>query len=305
MGWEPKSALFRLNFVFAQLVLFLLAVGIALGLWRAFFARRRPALDPRAGELQRHSAGTIAMHWLNAIGFILALASGAMILRWVDSWFDKATLYLLHYVGAALILIGFVAVGVNAKVYGGRHTRIIPRGADIRDAIVELIAYLGLVGDRGLLGFPFPRWPAPVRRRIERALGVPSGGAHAGGKYLPTEHTLSYPLWAIVGLALIATGVVKAVRYVYSVPGSFIEWMTTLHDWAAIATVFIFAAHVAAVVLVRTNWPLLRSMFTGRVPADYARERHARWYHEEVAEAEAASAREQVQPARLTSRNAP
>ena len=106
------------------------------------------------------------------------------------------------------------------------------------------------------------------------------------GKYLAAEEVLSYPLWALVGLAIVSTGILKAARYAYPLPLSVVKWLTIVHDWAAVGTVVMLFAHVGALVLVRTNWPLFGSMFTGKVREAYEKEHHGEWYEELVAEVE-------------------
>lgn len=279
--WAPQSTLFQLNFRWASITLLVTAAGIALGLFGgAFYRRRQRGIRPGSAEVERHSPGHRLSHWLNALGFLLAMGSGALlIVSWLPNPFALPLLYTLHYVGAAFILLGLGGTAVHALTTGvsSRH-RLLPDRETLRDAGIELLAYAGLVGDRGILGFPGLQWPAGWRRGMERAVGFQ--GFPAEGKYLATQRLLSYPLWVLVSLAVVATGLLKAVRYAYPLPGGVILWATRIHDWAFVGTIVMLFVHVAAVVLVRTNWPLLRSMFTGRVSLAYVQAVHGRWYQE-------------------------
>ena len=289
-GWSPQSALFQLNFRFASIALLCAAAGIALGLFgTALYRRRRPAIS--GGQVERHSPGHRLSHWLNAIGFILALITGALLyLQWLPNPFGLPLVYTLHYVGAAAILVGLGGTAVHALTTGAsRHHRLLPTAESLRRTGLHLIAYAGLVGDQGILGFPGLQWPAAWRRAVERAVGF--HGFPPEGKYLATQRVLSYPLWVLVSLAVVSTGLLKAVRYAYPLPAGVILWSTRLHDWAFYGVQVMLFVHVAAVVLLRTNWPLLRSMFTGKVPLAYVRAVHGRWYEELVREA---AAREQT-----------
>ena len=286
MEWTPGSDLFRLNFRFASILLLVAAAGIAFGLvGTALFRHRKPQLDVKAGQVRRHTAGHMLTHWVNAVGFLLATGTGAIMLKWVMLPVDKVLLYSLHYTGAGLILIGLVATAVNASAKGTSTVhRLIPRAAQVREAFLELLGYAGLVGDRGILGFRRLQWPASVRREIEQAVGF-TGFGHEG-KYLAAEEVLSYPFWALVGLAIVTTGLLKAARYAYPLAGGVVKWITIIHDWAAVGTVVMLCVHVGALVLVRTNWPLFASMFTGKVSLPYVKEVHGEWYRELIEQVE-------------------
>jgi len=279
--WAPQSTLFQLNFRWASITLLVSAAGIALGLFGgAFYRRRQAGLRPGSREVERHSVGHRVSHWLNAIGFLLAMGSGAVLtVSWLPNPFALPLLYTLHYVGAAAILLGLGGTAVHALTTGAsRRHRLLPDGETLRTAGLELLSYAGLVGDRGVLGFSGLQWPVSLRREIERAVGFQ--GFPAEGKYLATQRLLSYPLWVLVSLAVVATGLLKALRYAYPLPRTVVFWATRVHDWAFIGTIVMLFIHVAAVVLVRTNWPLLRSMFTGKVSLAYVQAVHGRWYQE-------------------------
>lgn len=169
-----------------------------------------------------------------------------------------------------------------------RRHRLLPDRETLRDAGIELLSYVGLVGDQGVLGFPGLQWPTAWRREVERAVGF--RGFPPEGKYLATQRLLSYPLWVLVSLVVVATGLLKAMRYAYPLPAAVVRWSTILHDWAFIATIVLLSIHVAAVTVVRSNWPLLRSMFTGTVSLEHVRAVHGRWYLELLREMEANTA---------------
>lgn len=284
--WQPMGELFALNFRFASITLLMVAAGIALGLLGiALFRIRGARLNAAAGSIRRHSAGHMLTHWLVGIGFLLGIYTGALLLDWLPFALGLRTTYLLHYIGSSAILLGLMATIVYALTRGttSKH-RLIPTWKQIGQVIVDLFAYAGLVGDRGILGFKGLQWPAAIRREVEKTLGFK--GFHREGKYLVTEKVLSYPLWALVSLAVVATGLLKAARYAYPMGGDVIKWSTIIHDWAAVASVIMLGVHVAAVALVRTNWPLMRSMFTGKISAAHIQAVHGEWYDELVAEAQ-------------------
>lgn len=286
--WQPNSDLFKLNFRFASLALLLTAAAIGIGLLAAVLFRiRKVRLNLKTGAVQRHSTGHVLMHWVNAGGFLLATFTGAVMLKWIPVTMEMGLLYTLHFIGAGAILMGFVSTAVHATTKGttSRH-RLIPTGHQIRETFIELLAYAGLVGDRGILGFRQVQLPTDLRRSVEKSVGFQGFGRT--GKYLAAEEVLSYPLWALVGLAIIGSGILKSIRYAYALPPAVVKWTTIIHDWAAVATLVMLAAHVGALVLVRTNWPLLASMFTSKVSVAHVKEVHGAWYDELVKEADKA-----------------
>jgi cytochrome b subunit of formate dehydrogenase len=101
------------------------------------------------------------------------------------------------------------------------------------------------------------------------------------GKYLATEKVISYTGWALLIGIVTLTGVLKALNYVYGMPGAVLQIASFLHDQATIFLLLFLALHVGALVLVPRNWPLLRSMFTTRVSRRYAADHLPNWEAQE------------------------
>jgi cytochrome b subunit of formate dehydrogenase len=262
-SFSPTSAIFAVSNLGVKILLAALVLGIAFGLLRSPFFRARP--EPTDATVQRHSVGTRWMHWLNALAFLLAIYTAAIFLRWIGNPLSLPTVYVLHYIAAAVILFTVGAVTMNALSYGttSRH-RLIPTAADLREFGAEFAGYLGLRGGQGFLGFfPTKRQQPPV----------PS----SGDKYLATERVASYPLWVLIVGVLVVTGLIKALRYIYPIPHSWLSVVTPVHDIAGYAAVVMLVFHAGAVLLIRTNWPLLRSMFSGREDMAYAQQHNAEW----------------------------
>ena len=97
------------------------------------------------------------------------------------------------------------------------------------------------------------------------------------GKYL-AEQRLVYAFFGGVILLLVGTGFLKAAKNLagFSLPPSILLTSTMLHNLATMLFLFTLGAHVFALLL-KVNRPLLPSMFTGRVGAEYARHRHPHW----------------------------
>ncbi len=63
------------------------------------------------------------MHWALAIGFILDVATAAWLLRWfgLQNTEDvRPTLYLLHVIGAALIVFAAASFATSSRCAAGR-----------------------------------------------------------------------------------------------------------------------------------------------------------------------------------------
>ncbi len=276
--------LFALNYTWAKWMLIAAGLGIALGMWRRLFLGPSRVYEAERGTLKRHAWPVAIAHWVNAVGFLLTLYSGASLIRLLPRSVAETTLYMLHYTGLTLMLLSLLAVITYQFVYGGHSFHVT--SADVRDALLELVAYTGLIGDGGILGFGALKWPASWRRRLEKKLGADR--QHRTGKYLPVEKVLSLLPWIIVVSFLVLTGLIKGLHYLIPMPAGLIQIATMIHDWCVYAGGLMLVFHVAALLVVRTNWPLLASMFTTRVSAHYAAERHPEWFKEAESLAKAA-----------------
>jgi hypothetical protein len=170
---------------------------------------------------------------------------------------------------------GFTVVAIAHHVayhLAGGGAGLIPRSlADFKNALAEAVSYTGVYrGMPGAFGIQLPRVVRQPFGRVLRALRIVPDPS---GKFTASEKVLSYPVWTILIGVVVVTGVVKAVHYVYALPGGLREAMTFVHDGATIFLIIFLAFHVGALVLVPRNWPLLKSMFTTRIKRSYV-ERH-------------------------------
>ena len=97
------------------------------------------------------------------------------------------------------------------------------------------------------------------------------------GKFL-AEQRLAYAYMAATVLLLILTGLVKVIKNLpgVSLPYAVLKWNTALHNIGTGLIILGIVAHLAAFLL-RPNRPLVKSIFTGTVDAEYARKRHPLW----------------------------
>lgn len=275
-GFPPQTTLFNDAVLLARTLPFFIALGIAFGVWRGKASLRHPAYSPNSQFVTRHDLGTVITHWVNAGGFILGLITGAIVLRWLQRPDEMRVIFLIHYIGAGLVVFAVSSHLAEHGVTGGRG--LIPRSLkEVREGLGEIAEYTGIFGPEGAaFGINLPKGLRQALAEIVVAFGIKP--PKRLGKYLSAEKSFSYVPWSIIIGVIVITGLVKAFRYLYPIPAPFVAQMSFLHDLFTGIAVVMFAIHLSAVLLVPRNWTLLKSMFTTRVPLDYVKTRHPIWY---------------------------
>jgi cytochrome b subunit of formate dehydrogenase len=266
------SDLYELNVIFARVVLFLAGGFMALALLQR---RLLHSVEVNtAASLGRHGVTEVVTHWLNAVGLILCLVTAVFLLNWIDNPLSLETAYALHFIGAGFS-VAAVAHFVAYQLVGGGYG-LVPRSkADVKNALGETVSYTGVY--RGRTGVFGVQLPLNVRRPLQSLLRRYNIAPEPAGKYLATEKVISYTGWAVLVGIVVVTGLLKALHYIYALPGWLRDALTFLHDGATIFFLIFLIIHVAALVLVPRNWGLLKSMFTTRVSRAYAREHLPVW----------------------------
>lgn len=215
----------------------------------------------------RHSPIELIEHWVLAISGLLLIFSGLgelpMYKRFMVtqipglSWAGDYLINLkIHYLAGIL----FVSIMVFHALYHGwlGHQGLIPKKGDFKASWQTILSMMGL------------------------------GEEPKADKYL-TEQRLAYAYLGGVGLILVLTGLVKVIKNdprVYFSPAT-ITTVTLIHTFATIFFILGILAHLAALIF-KINRPLAKSIFTGKVDLDYAKERHALWYEQLLKKTEAA-----------------
>lgn len=277
-GSPPQTALFNDANFMARMVPFIIALGILVGIYEARKVSREGSDIILNDTVRRHDSSVIIIHWMNAFGLITGLVSGAIVLRWVQRPEQIRPIFIIHYLGAGLVLFAIFAHLARQGVSGG--TGLIPKSFSvIRDLIGELFGYLGLFGpDEAVLHIP---WPSAIRKPLARYVKALLGYKESRtGKYLATEKTISYPIWATLIGIIVVTGLIKMMRYTYPISNTLVASVTTIHDLAAIAIGLMLVIHLLPLLLVPANWQLLLSIFRTTVKLDYVEKRHPAWYRE-------------------------
>jgi len=211
------------------------------------------------GVVVRHSVLVMMQHWLVAISGLVLLFTGFDSFPYIKGTclfqvpgFGWASDFILHFkihMAAAAI---FTFAGIFHLVYhyieGGRS--IMPKKGDARESVHIIKAML-----KGEKEPPH-------------------------GKFL-AEQRLAYALIGFSIIVLIGSGFLKFADNLpgVTVPYWVVFWNTMVHNLATVLFLFAFIAHIGAFVI-KANWPLFSSMFTGNVKLEYAEERHPLWTDE-------------------------
>ena len=209
--------------------------------------------------VQRHSLTVRLTHWSIALSGMLLLFSGfgqmPMYKRYNIvkipglSWSSNYEITLLiHYLAAAV----FCAAIVFHLVYHLRRKEFV------------------LVPRRGDVGASF--------QGLKALFGVGEEPAH--GKFQAKQRII-YAVMGLTSLTLVITGLVKSYKNVgvIVVDPILLQWMAFIHTGTGMLFMFLFLAHVAALLL-KQHRPLIPSMFSGKLSSDYARAHHPEWHPE-------------------------
>ncbi len=277
-GWTSDRALLPLVADGSRILILLAVVSIVVGIAAAqFLGRGRDTVI--GGEAIRYHRYQRLVHWAIAIGFVLDAATAAWLLRWsvLDTSIDiRPALYVTHFVGAGLVVIGSVTFVTSTRLRGEQS--LFPQWRDVGPAFARLFGYLGIYGEPGVLGVRWPRsWQQGTQAFLASFAIRP---AIREGKFLSVEKVFSFTPLAILAAIVVVTGLIKAGRYYFAVPTDVIYWTTWVHDISVWLTLGVVGAHLAAIFLVPRNWPGIRAMVTGRLPLESVEHEFPAWADE-------------------------
>src|SRR5712692_9240591 len=105
-GFPPQTDLYNDALLLARALPFVVALGLGFGIWQGKASLRQRKSAPDSPTVTRHDFGTVVSHWMNGVGFIFGMITGAIVLRWVQRPDEMRGIFLVHYVGASLVLFG-------------------------------------------------------------------------------------------------------------------------------------------------------------------------------------------------------
>ena len=261
-GAQPWGQLLGDNFLFARSLPFTIGLGIVFGFWRATGWHWGP--EVRAGAVRRFAPSTVILHALAGVSLVVLIATGGWQylkgLLDAESPIYMATVYRIHYLAASL-LIFVTTTFVTDWLLRGERSLTLGAGQRVR-------------GLRGLAH----ELPKPLGGSLAYLLGLDMRRpAPPAEEFTYYERAVSFPVWEVsIGL-IVLTGVIKAMRYVYSIPGDLLYWVSAVHVGAGVLLGLKLLDHLRY-VLAPSRWPLMRAMATGWIAEGYVKAFHPGWY---------------------------
>jgi hypothetical protein len=74
---------------------------------------------------------------------------------------------------------------------------------------------------------------------------------------------VSFPTWAIAIGLIVLTGLLKAMRYIYPIPGDVLYWVSAIHVGAMVIVAIKVLDHLRY-VLAPARWWMMRALLGGR-----------------------------------------
>jgi cytochrome b subunit of formate dehydrogenase len=275
-GAQPWGQLLGDNFIFARTLPFTIGLGIVLGYWKAAGAPLGTQRRASDGAIRRFATSTVWLHAIAAFSVVLLIATGGWQyikgLIAAETPIYMGTVYRIHYFAASLLIFATVAFITDWWLRGEQG--LTPgKGQSIRSLrglAHELPKPLGTILAYGL-GLDLRR-PAPPTEQ-----------------FTYYERLISFPLWELsIGLVML-TGIIKAVRYIYPIPGDVLYWVSAVHVGAGVLLSMKLLDHLRY-ALAPSRWPLMAAMASGWVPEGFVKRFHPGWYARIASESTAPSA---------------
>jgi hypothetical protein len=213
--------------------------------------------------VRRFAPSTVWLHWLATIAVLLGMATGAW--QYLKGLLDVSSpvamplVYRVHYLAASLLLF-VLALVVTDWWLRGENALGVPKGAWSRTL-------------RGLAH----ELPRPIGGTIAYLIGLDlRRAAPPTEQFTYYERAISFPTWVIALGLIVLTGMLKAMRYVYPIPGDILYWVSAIHVGAMVVLALKVLDHLRY-VLAPSRWPLMVAMATGWLSARYAQAKHAGW----------------------------
>jgi hypothetical protein len=262
-GNQPWGQLLGDNFWFARTLPFTIGLGVVVGYWKAsadpFETERRSD-----GAIRRFARGTIWLHAFAGIAVVALIFTGGWQylkgLTDAESPIYMGTVYRIHYLAASL-LIGTTAAFLTAWFMRGEHGLTPAKGQMLRafrGLAHELPGFIGSTLGY-LLGFNMKRAAPPTEQ------------------FSWYQRLIGFPWWELsIGLVLL-TGIIKAMRYIYPIPGDLLYWTSAVHVGAGVLLAMKFLDHLRF-VLAPSRYPLMATMWNGWISQPYVQRYFPGWY---------------------------
>jgi cytochrome b subunit of formate dehydrogenase len=263
-GAQPWGQLLGDNFWFARTLPFTLALAIGVGYWRATGWRGGTARRASDGAVRRFAPSTVLLHALAGLALVVLICTGGVQylkgLLDMETPIGMGTVYRIHFMAASL-LIFVTAVFLTDWLMRGENALLAGKGQTIRDL-------------RGLAH----ELPRPIGSTLGYMLGLDMRrAAPPTDQFTYYQRMVSFPTWELALGLIILTGVIKAMRYIYPIPGDLLYWVSAVHVGAGVLLGMKLLDHLRY-VLAPSRWPLMAAMATGWISEGYARRFHPAWH---------------------------
>jgi formate dehydrogenase subunit gamma len=214
------------------------------------------------------------MHWFNAACWFFLLGSGFALLAGeksqpIGEWWSALWSGLF---GPAGLLTAHIAVGVLwAGIYGVYSLAFLHR--DVAPFLREIFALSPRSDFLWCLRKAFWLILGPVvMRKIGLEPTLPPQGFYNAGQKLVAIAAV------ICGVGLVLTGILLAVSVRTTGLEQAVQWALLAHLCCAGLMSVLLPVHIYMAAFAPGERPALLSMFTGVVPADFARHHNPLWY---------------------------
>ena len=273
-GGQPWGQLLGDNFWFARTLPFTIGLGIVLGYWKAYASSGLSARR-NDGAFRRFAPSTVLFHALAAIAVVGLIATGGW--QYLKGLLDAetpiymGTVYRVHYLAASLLILCSAVFLTDWSMRGERGLTPL-KGQWIR-------AMRGLAHEL----------PRPIGVLLAYGLGLNlRRAAPPTEQFSWYQRLIGFPWWELsIGLVIL-TGVIKAMRYVYPIPGDVLYWISAVHVGAGVFLAMKFLDHLRF-LLAPSRWPLMATMWTGWLPAWYVERFLPGWYTQVTSSAPSAA----------------
>ena len=232
--------------------------------------------------VKRHTTVGIFIHWFNALSWLFLMFTGLGLIS------NPALNYLGGYPdfvrgmfggGATLLKVHWVTGAIWASVWVvfivlGALTHSIPFVKQVFSiAIPRDLEWVLKKNFQMTLGY---RAMGKIAAKFGLDARIPDQEYYNAGQKLAAQ------LFIVGGLCLAVTGTIMTMSK-YSLEASMVwmvQWSILLHWLAAGFTFGMLLLHVYMAAISREERPAFISMFTGKVPLNYAKHHHKLWYDE-------------------------
>jgi len=227
-------------------------------------------MTPANAEIKRHAPSDIRIHWFNAACWLLLLVTGLGLIKNeklnpLGAWLPDALRGLFGggSAGGAVLLTIHEIIGVAWLL--GFAAYLAVNGGGARFFLAEIFSVRP--GDLSWLARKMARMTVGVGKELP-----PQGYYNMGQKAFAQASVAGGAAIAVSGIILLLSDKLFPASLAWLV-----GWAVTLH-YLAVGLVFAgLLVHIYMAAISPEEKPGFRSMFTGSVPADYARHHHYLW----------------------------